>query len=228
MIAPRGLAAVLILVALLVAPPAAAEDARTWTSTDAYTSTEPWWDLQLEERIGIGNAQSAIFSSTGSVTVGVGVATALHVDHHWLFGAVLAFDFFAAPPTVTDAYASVDTTVTPLDTTLAVRIGYLPLALSWMTLGIVVEAGLLIDSTTVTSGGSDASGVAALGAFSGTVQLSFFPFDALELGVRAGYRYLVGERTTLATTDAASLHVPKGPFRQNGDVMVTIYEALHF
>jgi hypothetical protein len=225
----RHVVAVVSVVALLVAVrPAHAEDTRSWTSPATYSGTSVWWGLQLEERFGIGGAESALYSSTGAVTAGIGLGAVLHLDHHWLVAAVFALDFSASAPDVAPAYAAVGTEVAPLDIDVVARLGYLPLALSWLTLGVVAEVGLVIDSTSVTSGGQEASGTALLGSVGGMVELGLFPHDAFEIGVRVGYRYLLGDRATLSQADADRLHVPRGPYRDLGDVAIMVYEALHF
>jgi hypothetical protein len=206
---------------------AAAEESRTWGSTDTFSDTPVWWSVQLEERLVIGEAKTAMFTSSQAVGFGIGIAASLHLDHHWSLGLLAALDFPVGPDIAT-TYAAVNGAVSGLDTTLALRVQYDPLALSWMSLGLVVDVGLTLDSTTVKAGGDQADGFEALGAITAMAQLAFFPHDAFEVGLRGGYRYLIGDRVALDATEAARLHVPVGPYRGNGDGLVMLYEALHF
>ncbi|MDI7269333.1 MAG: hypothetical protein QME96_15190 [Myxococcota bacterium] len=224
----RSSRVLVVALALMSAASARAEESRTWSSADTFSATEPWWSLELEERLAVGSLQSDIFASSTAADFGIGLTAAYHLDHHWLLGVGTAFDFPLSVGTTASSYAAVDTAVPGFGTTLRARVGYLPLALWWMTLGLAVEAGVFIDSVTVESGGEEAGALAVLGAFSGEVQFSLFPHDAFEIGLRVGYRYLVGERAALGQADADRLHVPAGPYRGAGDMMVVIYEALHF
>jgi len=214
-------------IALARIAPAAAEESRTWTSDDTFSVTDPWWSLQLEERVAIGTLQTNMFSSTTGVNFGLGLDAIVNLDHHWFLGAGLAVDF-PVGSSIAETLAAVDTAVSNIDTTIGLRLGYQPVALSWLTLGIIAELGFVVDSTTIRSGGSEASGIGILGAVGGSAQLALFPHDAFEIGIRAGYRHLLGDRATLARADADDLHVPPGPYRAADDLTIVLYEALHF
>lgn len=199
-----------------------------WTSDDTFSATDPWWSLQLEERFLVGDLLTDIWETRTSLLFGLGLFGTLNIDHHWNIAGGVAFDFPIALADMADAYAAVGTTLSFLDVSVIVRLGFQPLALSWLTLGAVVEAGGLIDSTSVASGGSEESVIGALFSVGGAAKVAFFPHDAFEIGLRAGYRYLVGKRPTLEQGDAERLRVPVGPYRGIGDVAVTLYQSLHF
>ena len=221
------LAALVLMATMAYSPPASAAESRTWTSSDTFSETPVWLSVSIEERIVLGDAQTAMFASDQAVGFGIGVAASLHLDHHWSLGLLAAFDFPLGPD-IAEAYAVVNADVSRLDTSFALRVQYDPLALWWMTLGVVLDVGLTLDSTTVKAGGEEADGTEVLGLVEALVQLTFFPHDAFELGLRGGYRYLLGDRVILDSAAAGRLHVPAGPYRGNGDGIVEVYEAIHF
>ena len=223
----RALAAVLLVGVLSDPGGVSAEETRTWTSGEAFSGTDLWWSLQLEERIAIGTLQTALFSSTSGINFGVGLMPAVHFDHHWYLGLALAVDF---PMTgdIASTYTAVNASFSNIDAAFAVRLGYTPLALSWMTLGLEAEVGLVIDSTTVEAGGGSADALAAVPGAGGYAHLSFYPHDAFEIGLRAGYRYLFTDRASLSQADADRIHVPAGPYRAGGDIVILLTQVLHF
>jgi hypothetical protein len=224
----RTIAAVLVAGMLALPGGATAEETRTWTSADTFSETETWWSVSLEERLTIGSAETSLFDSASAMTAGFGVMVLANLNHHWSVGGHFALDFQVSP-SVTDAFAAVNTTYSNIDTTIAFEVGYQPLALAWMVLGVTVDLGVLIDSTSVESGGSSwQSLTAALGLIGGYANIGFFPVDAFEIGIRGGYRYLLGTRADVPSADADRMHIPAGPYRGLGDGVVTIYETLHF
>ncbi len=224
----RRALAVAIVAGLLAAPVvASAQETRAWTSEDTFSDTGVWWSLQLEERVAIGTLQTALFSSTSGINFGIGLAPVVHIDHHWFLGLTLAVDF-PLTADIASTYSAVNASYSSVDFSVAARLGYTPLALSWMTLGLEAEIGLVIDSTTVKAGGDSADATAAVPGAGGYAHLSFYPHDAFEIGLRAGYRYLFTDRASLSQADADRIHVPAGPYRAGGDVVILLVQAVHF